>query len=277
VTTPLLATPITANVVLSQLTAGTLPTIDVVIPPPFDITLIATPILTGASVQALVASIPDIPISGLRLSLPGGANSLFRAGTHFCSVAQSFGGAFTAWSGATANPTGPATVTGCPAASPAAQASVPSTAAMPAAGLPAGERSAASSAGKPATGLVTLSDLAGTDAKLTFAAGASKAAGGLKAVTLTLPKGLGVHPAQLERHLKVTLDGHAVESSAAFKNRKLTITFARAGNVAVVSLSSPALTVAKGSVGKHKQLTLVLAVRSADGRLSTYRLAASAR
>jgi hypothetical protein len=277
VTTPLLATPISANVVLSQLTAGTLPTIDIVIPPPFNITLIATPILTGASVQALVTNIPDIPISGLVLSLPGGANSLFRAGTHFCTQAQSFGGNFTAWSGATANPTTAATITGCPAVSPAARASVPSTASLPAPGLAGAQGASSNTAGKAAAGLVTLTDVAGSAAKMTFAAGAAKAAGGLKSVTLSLPKGLSVRTAQLASHLKVMLDGHLVKCTASFKDGKLTITFSRKGNVAIVSLSSPALTVSKSSAAKQKQMTVVLTVRSTNGHVSTYHLVTSAR
>ena len=38
---------------------------------------------------------PDIPITTLALNLPGGANSLFLAGVHLCTQAQSFGGTFT--------------------------------------------------------------------------------------------------------------------------------------------------------------------------------------
>ncbi len=74
----------------------------------------------------------------------------------------------------------------------------------------------------------------------------------------------------------MVLDGRVVKSAASFTNGKLTVTFARAGNVAVVSLSSPALTVAKGAASKHK-LILVLTVRSANGHISTYHLVTSAR
>ena len=83
---------------------GSIPTLAILIPAPLNLQLNATPILTGSAVQALVVGIPDIPLSSLTLSLPGGPNSLFRAGVHLCSSPQTVSGNFTAWSGATANP-----------------------------------------------------------------------------------------------------------------------------------------------------------------------------
>lgn len=118
VTTPLLANPINAKIVLVAHT-GSIPTLAVLVPQPFGIEIDATPILSGSSVQALIVGIPDVPISDLTIDLSGGSNSLFRAGVHLCSTAQTLSGDFTAWSGATASPSAPAPIVGCPPNSPA--------------------------------------------------------------------------------------------------------------------------------------------------------------
>ena len=116
VATPLLAARLTAKIVLVAHT-GSVPTLAILIPAPLNLQLNATPIITGPAVQALVVGIPDIPLSSLTLSLPGGPNSLFRAGVHLCSSPQTVSGNFTAWSGATANPSATVAVSGCPAGS----------------------------------------------------------------------------------------------------------------------------------------------------------------
>jgi hypothetical protein len=113
VRTPLLTAPLTASIVLVA-HPGALPTLAILIPQPIGLELDATPILTGSAVRALVMNIPDVPLSSLTINLPGGSGSLFRAGVHLCSAQQSFAGGFTGWSGATANASAPATVTGCP-------------------------------------------------------------------------------------------------------------------------------------------------------------------
>lgn len=116
VRTPLLTQTLTAPIVLVA-HPNAIPTLAILIPQPIGLELDATPVLTGNAVQALVANIPDVPISTLTLNLPGGSGSLFRAGVHLCTAGQSFGASFTGWSGATANPSAQATVAGCPAAS----------------------------------------------------------------------------------------------------------------------------------------------------------------
>jgi hypothetical protein len=116
--TPLLAQALTAPIVLVA-HPGEIPTLAILIPQPIGLELDATPVLTGDAVRAIVMNIPDVPIESLALTLPGGQSSLFRAGVHLCTAAQSFSAALTGWSGATANPVAAASVTGCPATAPA--------------------------------------------------------------------------------------------------------------------------------------------------------------
>jgi hypothetical protein len=106
--------------------------------------------------------------------------------------------------------------------------------------------------------------------------------GGMRSVTFRLPSGLGVHAADLARHARVTLDGRSVRSTFSYRNGRLTITFAKAGHVAIITIASPALTVSRSSAGKVRshhagKLTLLTTVRNANGRNSTLRLSSSAQ
>ena len=112
IATPLLNAPLAARIVLVA-HAGGIPTLAILIPAPIDLQLNATPIITGPAVGALLVGIPDIPLSSLTLSLPGGPNSLFRAGVHLCSTPQAVSGHFAGWNGATANPSATVVVSGC--------------------------------------------------------------------------------------------------------------------------------------------------------------------
>ena len=94
VATPLLSTALTAKIILVA-HAGSVPTLAILLPAPLNLQLNATPIVTGPAVQTLVIGIPDIPLSSLKLSLPGGPNSLFRAGVNLCSSPQTVSGSFT--------------------------------------------------------------------------------------------------------------------------------------------------------------------------------------
>lgn len=218
VTTPLLSSPLNANVVLVA-HSGALPTVAILVPQPFGIELDATPILTGSSVQALVANIPDIPISSLVLNLPGGPDSLFRAGVHLCTDPQSWGGQFTAWSGATATPSAPATVTGCPgsSASPPTPTSAPQRAApVIASGSP--------SESTGSTGLARI-----VHGHLTVVVSGGRRLGRLRSVTLKVASGARV--------LNVKLDGHRVSYLASYANGRLTLSFDQPGRVAIITLS----------------------------------------
>jgi hypothetical protein len=284
ITTPLLANPLTAKIVLVA-HSGSIPTLAILIPAPISYELDATPVLTGTSVQALVANIPDIPLSGLSLNLPGGASSLFRAGTHFCTTAQTFSGSFTAWSGATASPSGPATISGCPATSAAAINSAPQDVSLSAPSMPraAGGTSARSGSGTAGTtGSASVTGLAADHPRLTLAVGSARQAGGLRSLGFRIPSGFSVRTGELSRYLRVRLDGRLVRATWRYARGVLTITFARAGRMAFVTLVSPALTASRTSVTSARshhagRVTLQLTVKNTTGRSTTLSLHSTAR
>jgi hypothetical protein len=216
VTTPLLAQQLSATVVLVS-HQGAVPTLAILTPQPFGIRLDAAPILSGSSVQALISNVPDIPIWSLTLNLPGGPNSLFRAGTHLCSAPQMFSAAFTAWSGASANPSSPATIAGCSSttAAPAKQADTNHLR------LALAPRSSP----KRSAGQLSYSIVAHT---LTVAFGTGRK---LSSVAIRLPAGL-----RLDRHtVRVELDGHHRNAVATLTGRLLRIKFSRPGRVAIIT------------------------------------------
>jgi len=215
VQTPLLSQALDAKVVLVA-HQGSIPTLAILLPQPFGIELDATPILTGNAVQALVSNIPDLPISSLTLKLPGGPSSLFRAGVHLCSSPQTFSGAFTAWSGATSNPTSPATVTGCPG-----QTSMRKTADTQVAQMPRLKSRRA----RP------------TDSQSRIVVRTR----GLQTIVIRLPEVLRVSLRQLPRGIKVILDGRRVAARFAYDRGELRIRLPRSGRIAVVSITPPAV------------------------------------
>jgi hypothetical protein len=222
ITTPLLTDSLQANVVLVA-NPGALPTVAILIPPPFGITLDATPILTGSSVQALVTDVPDIPISNLTLTLPGGSDSLFEGGVHLCTDPQTWGGNFTAWSGATASPSAPATVIGCPGSSASAPTAPTTTNNTPT--IASGPTAHSSEA----KGLVRLARH-----RLTVVVGAGRKLRKLRSVSIRIPAGLNVELSKLA----VKLDGRSVRAAVKLRHGVLTITFAKPGRIAFISIGA---------------------------------------
>ena len=275
ITTPLLSTPLTANIYLEQ-HANALPTLEIVIPAPFNITLTGTPILSGSSVQALVANVPDIPITNMTLNLPGGPASLFVAGVHMCTATQSFSGTFNSWSGVNATPSSTATVNGCPAGSPAAT-TVPVTTRTKTTSLVAKNHVATgSSTGSTATktsGQVSISGIASSAPRLVIGVGGGKKTGAIRSVTLRLPAGFSVAAAKLASGLRVNVDGKPVRYTARVSHGLLTITFAKAGHVVFIALSSPALSVSKSVRNSHTgKLVLVATLTRTSGKKTTLHL-----
>lgn len=274
VTTPLLSNPLAANVYVEQHT-NALPTLEIVIPAPFNITLTGTPILTGTSVQALVANVPDIPITNLLLTLPGGTKSLFLGGVHLCNTAQSFGGTFTSWSGVTATPSSAATVSGCPATAATTTSSSTLTSAKT---LSSTTQSHAVASGTGAaaadrsTGQVSYSGLAGAKPKVMVAVGGGRKTGAIKSVTLSLPAGFSVSVAKLAQSLRVTVNGKPSAFTARLVGGRLVVSFARSGKVAFITLGAPALSVRSHRSGK---LTLTATLHRASGRNVTLHLSSN--
>jgi hypothetical protein len=247
VTTPLLSAPLQARIVLVA-HPGALPTAAILVPPPFGIEIDSDPILTGSSVQVVAFNIPDVPITSLVLDLPGGPNSLFRAGTQLCSSPQTWSGQFTAWSGATASPSAPATVTGCPGSPPSGPTPTGSNPTPP----PPGQGPVIVGSGAPTatgTGLASYSHR-----HLTVAVGAGKRLHKLRSVTLRLPRGVRV--------LAASLDGRRARFVVKYAHGRLTITFDRSGRVAIIVLSSsrsqhrPRFATIRGTSGKEATVRL---------------------
>jgi hypothetical protein len=290
ITTPLLTSPLTANVYLQQHT-NALPTLQIVIPPPFNITLTGTPILTGTAVQALVANVPDIPITSLALNLPGGANSLFLAGVHMCTSPQSFGGTFTSWSGVTATPSSAATVNGCPTTPPAAApltaagstttgdtttSSTGSTALVKKHRIATGSGSA-QLAGE-STALVNYTGLHGSSPRVVLAVGGGRKTAAIRSVTLRLPTGFGIASSRPTAGLRVSVNGRFVRYTARYNRGLLTISFARTGRVAFISIAAPALAVSRSIRAQHRgRLTLIATLNRITGKPTTLHLVARER
>ena len=281
VATPLLAAPLAAKIVLVAHT-GSIPTLAILIPAPLNLQLNATPILTGSAVQALVVGIPDIPLSSLTLSLPGGPNSLFRAGVHLCSSPQTVSGNFTAWSDATANPSATVAVSGCPVGSTTSSArtvaaATPVLAATPRVIPMAHGRSALAPVGDAT---VTYANPAHGTQKVTVAVG-SGSRRPISSVSIRFLTGLSFNAGKLEHHVRVVLDGRQVEAKATVKRGVLRIAFGRRSQVAIITLSGSALreSGATGGDGRSHhagKLTMVVTEAFASGPPTVLRLRAIA-
>jgi hypothetical protein len=262
VTSPLLTNSLNANVVLVA-HANALPTIAILVPQPFGVELDATPILTGPSPEALVSNVPNIPISSLVLNLPGGPNSLFRAGTHLCTDPQSWSGRFSAWSGASASPSAPAAVYGCPGT----PANPPPT---PTGSLGSGPIIATQGSGPTIASGGSTQSVGGTthttggmaivtrsNDRLTLVLGGGRRFGKLHSVRFRLPTGA--------RILKVRLDGRHVGFIKRYAHGRLTILFDSSGRIALVALEVPhgfragkLVATITDSAGRRKTLRLSL-------------------
>lgn len=247
VTTPLLTKSLIANVVLVA-HPNALPTLAILIPQPIGLTLTAKPILSGTAVQALVSNVPDVPISSLTLNLPGGRNSLFRAGVHLCTSPQSFAGTFTGWSGATASPTTVATVDGCPTSMATAQAT--SQAAAPA---PQTNSQTAGPAPQPTSQTATPGSPQAASPRSARGGGSQSAAARAPRLTFTvrgprvrsavlrLPAALEIDRAGLARGVHAKLDGRRVRVHIRVVHGRLVVIFPRAGKRAVITVKAPAI------------------------------------
>jgi hypothetical protein len=285
ITTPLLSKPLSANIYLEEHT-GALPSLEIVIPAPFNITLVGTPVLTGSTFEATVNNIPDIPITTLALNIPGGANSLFLAGVHLCTQAQSFAGAFSSWSGASASPSSSVTVSGCPSSSTAVK-SAANPLVTAAASTPAtrwvsnSEKANAAASAKLATsttGQIAATGLSTGKAKLVVAIGGGKRTSGIRSVSFRLPAGFSLDSNELSRGVAVAVDGKSVASTSSLRHGLLTVTFAKPGKVAFITIGAPALKVSKALRSGHSRtLSLTATLTRTSGSSATLHLSSDAR
>jgi len=78
VTTPLLSAPLRGHLVFSA--SG----LDAVFGPPLNLTIRGTPTITGGALSTTFSSLPDVPITDLKVNFAGGPNSLLMESTAAC-------------------------------------------------------------------------------------------------------------------------------------------------------------------------------------------------
>jgi hypothetical protein len=244
ITTPLLGAPLTGKIVLVG-RSGTLPAIDVVLPPPFAFTLVGTPTTAAGGLAVAFGGIPDVPISSLQVTFAGGGSSLLTNQT-VCSGTQRLSADLVAQSGARAHLSPTLAVHGC------------------------------SNTGT-ASAHVRFSGLGGSSPKLTLTVNGSSA---LKVVGLRLPSGLSMKVAKKKRKgLKVNAGGWRLVHAT---KHGLRLSLGGNHTSVVVKLSAPALRVAQGLAtkvehGRHKKLVVVVTVQDATGKKWNLRVTGRAR
>jgi hypothetical protein len=114
IATPLLADPVSGPVYELQGSGG-LPGVGVAFGGKLPFKLTGKVAIAGGRLQNVFAGLPDVPLSTFTLAIDGGPHGLLQAAQDLCSgPARTVNGAFTGQSGATAAPSAPVTVVGCP-------------------------------------------------------------------------------------------------------------------------------------------------------------------
>lgn len=218
VTTSLLAAPLRGRIVL--VSGAPLPGLAIVLDPPFPLRLAGATALGAGGVTATFAGIPDVPIESLRVSLAGGAGSLFTRSPALCAVPQEARADFGAHSGKPARAVARMTVAGCG----------PSAAAR---ARPSGTLSLRGIGGRnPALGLLLKVP----------AAGAST--GALRSAILRLPRELAVRERGLAHSLRVTAGGRVVRRAGRVVGGRLHVRLRGAGTRSLrIALERPAFRV----------------------------------
>jgi WD40-like Beta Propeller Repeat len=130
--------------------------------------------------------------------------------------------------------------------------------------------------GKPSSSHTSLSGIAKRKAKLGFTLTVSRNAAAIKAITVGLPKGLGLSTSRENLAKGINVKGSGTKKlkfTAKASHGKLTITLRTAASSVRVTISSPAIGVSKalaGNVEHHKVKTLRVTLTAADtGHLTT--------
>jgi hypothetical protein len=246
---PLYPKPLTANAYLTG--AALQPTLTLVFPAPFPLTLVGT--VTLVQREASFTGLPDIPLTSLSLTLNGGATGLFQTncspitGKANASSTDQNGDKTVASSVAYA-------ISGCPGSKPKPK---PKTVA------------------RPKLSKVALSGLKSGHPKLSFRIASAAGAPKLTALTVTPPAGLKFVRVRVGRRLELTgiaLGGGKVKS-LTLSGGHLVIRLLRpaAGvNVTVTRvLTESGAVVAKAQKRKLGSMRLSVATRNAKGKLVT--------
>jgi hypothetical protein len=246
---PLYPAPLTGKAYLTGSLAA--PTLTLVFGPPFSLTLVGQVDL--AHNATTFNGIPDFPLTDLKVSLVGGADSVFEA---TCRPASGSATAtLTSQNGdQTKQVAAPFAISPCSLVSP-----------------PQSSSGGGGKGAKPRIDGASTSGLTTGKPSLAFQAVAGKGAGKLSTLTVELPKGLRFARHRVHGALKVqgvSLAGGKLKS-AVLKSGHLVITLRSAVSSVIVSLSHKALAESaslKSQARRHKLKSLKLTVLVKDGR-----------
>jgi hypothetical protein len=234
-----------ANGIVKLSGSVTAPILSVSFPAPFGLT--DTGAVNLAAGTLTFADVPDLPLTSLALSVTGPNGQ--KAFTTDC-VPASFGGQFTAQSGATANASAPIAFTGCPTASGSTS------------GLAKGQPKLKFTVAPGKGGNKLASATIGVPGGLKFSKSAissqKKCTGtgqGQKCTTTTVIKGLGVSGAKVK--------------TAAIVDGKLVIKFKKPAGKATITLSGPLVTEGKDlqkKVKNKKTKNLTFSLKLTDSK-----------
>jgi hypothetical protein len=252
-TSPLYPVPLNGTDYLT----GTLtaPTLTIVFPPPFALTLVGS---VATNNTTTFNNVPDIPLTDLRVTLTGGKDSAFMTS---CDPASGIASAtLTSAAGQAASTSTPFTVAGC---KPPAGGSTGST---------------ASPGGLPGLVSAAVSGLARGKPTLKFKLTAGKNAK-LKSFTVKLPRGLSFRGRRVHHRLKltgITLKGAKIKS-IALRHGALVITLRKPVNTVSVKVGPRALkeSAALKRAAKHhhlKRLQLTVVLKNTAGQTTTSKL-----
>ncbi|MBV9803909.1 MAG: hypothetical protein JO130_11985 [Solirubrobacterales bacterium] len=252
-TSPLVPKAALANGTVTLSGSGTTSAITIAFPAPFPISLTGAISLTSRSVT--FASVPDVPLTSLALSITGPSGA--KAFNTDCAPA-SIGGTFTSYSSATRTVTAPIVYTHC-AASPTVSGST--------------------------------SGLAGGQPKLKVTITHGKGAANIATVVLALPGGLKFSRAAIVSHrtctkaakgktatcsITTTITGLGVSGgmpkSVAIHGGKLQITLKRPVGKLTLTVSGPLVSEGKSlqsKVKKHKTGSLTFSLKVGDAKHAT--------
>jgi hypothetical protein len=232
ISTPLLAAPVQGPVY--EVAGGTgLPGVAVVFGGKLPFTLVgAVGAGVGNRLLNTFGGLPDVPLSTFTLAIDGGPHGLLAASNNLCSGPQrTVNGAFVGQSGATANPSAPVPVVGCPIS--------------------------ATASGR---------GFAGKRPRLSFTLSKAPAGPAFKSVSIKLPRNLKVLNAR--RGISVRAASALPKSAWRLRKRVLALTLPQAGSIRISTRLSAGSIRASSSLlrilKRHRSTTLRLSVTVID-------------
>jgi hypothetical protein len=239
VTSPLVSQPLSASIYLT----GTItsPALTITAPPPFSFT-ISAPINLGQR-SITLQNVPDVPISDLHISIPGGPNGVFITTCGATSAAATV--SLSAWSGATVNASPTLSLTGCPPAGGTTGGGGGTT------GGGSGPQSGGTTLTGPSAAHASLTGLASGKPKLSFSLASGSFA--VKSFTVKLPSGLKFVSNKKTLAKAIRITGAAVKS-LALSGGSLVVTLTKPATSVSVTIGAAALTASKSLTKNARKL-----------------------